>query len=723
MTGLLWCLSIMQAKPLLLRPVIQILQLAVALLGTASADESPANVLPLKITKERSNQIEMTDAGNGEWQCKTTGPDPYFFIQTNGPAIDLKAQPILSFEYNSQVAIGSSLLFVGQILDASHLITVESLVKRNGWATASIDMTETLRPPSQPVTSLRLRLGQHAGIDARIRNVVARPRSPEEKALVTAKEARAVGDQLRTERLKKYLVTEFESQITSATIASSTIHFQGKTGTDIENLHLVEVPMWADVTDLKSTAFAMEVKFQPNANFVVAPQRFGEDGKDRILSGWVLAKKGVNGFEATSAMRYAEFAPALKPAEGDPRAALKGLGGCLVESPDMIELGVKSITLNIMLTHFVKPAGTPNCISYPYAGRTWNIDSGAIAGYDRMLKQAAERRCTVVAIILLPHSSQPEKGSWIADASDPDADSGCAYVMPNFTTQAGVEAYGAVMSFLAERYGKPNGEHGRIHHWILHNEINSGFYWTSAGRKSVVTYMDAYQKSMRLTKILVSQHDPLAKPLISLDHSWTDLPDPRSYAGKEMLELLSACSKKEGDYQWGIAFHPYAQDLREPKTWKDDKATFAMNTKIISFKNLEVLNAWAQLPQVCFQGNEPREIQLTEQGLNSPDYSEKSLLEQAAGMAYAWKKVQPLKTITAFHYHLWADDHSEGGLRLGLRKYGDDPQDPHGKKPIWHLFKALGTDQENEAAAFALPIIGIKDWSEVPYRGEIRQAQ
>ena len=115
-----------------------------------------------------------------------------------------------------------------------------------------------------------------------------------------------------------------------------------------------------------------------------------------------------------------------------------------------------------------------------------------------------------------------------------------------------------------------------------------------------------------------------------------------------------------------------------------------------------------------------REIQLTEQGLNSRDYSEAALRDQAAGLAYAWKKIKPLKTITAFQYHLWADNRGEGGLRLGLRKFADDSQDPLGKKPSWAVYQSLGTDREDAAAAFAKPIIGIKDWSDILHRGEIK---
>jgi hypothetical protein len=107
-------------------------------------------------------------------------------------------------------------------------------------------------------------------------------------------------------------------------------------------------------------------------------------------------------------------------------------------------------------------------------------------------------------------------------------------------------------------------------------------------------------------------------------------------------------------------------------------------------------------------------------GLDSRDYSEKALAEQAAGVAYAWAKIAPLKSITAFQYHIWADNRGEGGLRLGLRKFGDDPQDPLGKKPAWDVYQAAGTDQWERSTAFAKLIIGIKDWREVHFTGTIR---
>lgn len=60
-----------------------------------------------------------------------------------------------------------------------------------------------------------------------------------------------------------------------------------------------------------------------------------------------------------------------------------------------------------------------------------------------------------------------------------------------------------------------------------------------------------------------------------------------------MIDLLNVYSKVEGDFQWGLAYHSYAQDLTNPCTWNDPNATCSMNTQFVTFKNLEVLNKWA----------------------------------------------------------------------------------------------------------------------------------
>ena len=102
-------------------------------------------------------------------------------------------------------------------------------------------------------------------------------------------------------------------------------------------------------------------------------------------------------------------------------------------------------------------------------------------------------------------------------------------------------------------------------------------------------------------------------------------------------------------------------------------------------------------PAMRYLGKYVRPVHLSENGFNSPNYDEKSLHDQAAGMAYAWKKINALDSIESWQYHNWIDNRHEGGLRIGLRKFPDEPGDPYGKKPIWYLYKALATPEENKA--------------------------
>lgn len=496
---------------------------------------------------------------------------------------------------------------------------------------------------------------------------------------------------------------EFSREVTGVDVGDTRITVEGEAD---EGDSLAEIPMWW----VSGTAVPPGMPLAPkNGKFRVKVDRF-ENGSDRLLSRWAV----VRGGELVSFPRYADTVKAranLPPAAPRPR---KGLGGFTPASyaSDIEDLGIASVTVNVVLNflHTEPGAGrTP----YEYNGRTWYVDDAAIAGLDTTFQFTAKHGLMVSAIILVPQPGDAPAGSFARLLAHPDADKSGIFVMPNFTSREGVEAYAAALNFLAERYSREDGKFGRIHHWILHNEVNSGFVWTNAGTKTPEEYMDLYHKSLRAAYLIARQYDPNTKVFISLDHYWTRRMDARNYAGRDMLELLVKYGQKEGDFPWAIAYHPYPQDLGNPRVWDDTEALPSNDSPLITFKNIEVLDAWAHRADVLYQGREPREIHLTEQGLNSPDYGGKALAEQAAGMAYAWEKIEPIGNITAFHYHNWVDNRDEGGLRIGLRKFPDDEKDPLGKKPIWDVYQAIGTPQWRERTEFALPIIGIKSWSEL----------
>lgn len=172
-----------------------------------------------------------------------------------------------------------------------------------------------------------------------------------------------------------------------------------------------------------------------------------------------------------------------------------------------------------------------------------------------------------------------------------------------------------LLDFLASYF--TTKEHGYIHHWIVHNEVDAAWVWTNCGKRGPDTMMDYYVKSMRMVHRTVRQYNPRARTLISLTHYWNKRnshgPPETMYAPRELIDILVDHCRVEGDFEWGLAYHPYPNNLRNPQVW-NDPVEWSFNTDIISYKNLEVLVAYMKQPRFLYHGK-IRDIHLTEQVL------------------------------------------------------------------------------------------------------------
>ncbi len=278
------------------------------------------------------------------------------------------------------------------------------------------------------------------------------------------------------------------------------------------------------------------------------------------------------------------------------------------------------------------------------------------------------------------------------------------------TNPESVNCYAAALDFLASRYCQTGSPYGRIHHWIMHNEVDAGLDWTNMGVKPITIYTDTYLKSMRMCYNIARQYDPNTEVFASFTHSWTEAASD-SYASRDMLDLLRKFGTAEGDFQWAVAYHPYPQDLNDAKTWNDNKASFNMNTKLVTFKNLEVLSAWAKNRKISTRRRssvrygspktEPiREPMRTCILKNRPPVS-----------LMPGKSLKKLDGIDAMQWHNWIDHPEEYGLRIGLRKFPNDPDDPMGRKLVWYAYQAAGTSTEDAVFEPYKAVIGIDNWN------------
>jgi Family of unknown function (DUF5722) len=522
--------------------------------------------------------------------------------------------------------------------------------------------------------------------------------------------------------LETYLAKSFPGKIDEIRVGKDSVTITGTAPAG--EIHLADVPMERLVNDPARFESLTPLPEKSVGKFTTTVPRIRQRGGadfDRLLCRWEIVRKTDDGCEPLSHGRYADEiacrSPDLPPVR--PKSK-KGLGGWTDDRfpSELNDLGISAVTVNLMVHSLVSLTPSLGCSPFQWQGKTYYSRDAEIERFDRIFTEAAKND-VMVSVILLIANPAKDKNPVVAVLGHPDATEEGIFSMPNVTSSEGLALYGAIINFMAERWSRPDGKYGRVHHWIVHNEVDAGRVWTNAGEKADIVFMDLYQRSLRLTDLISRQYDPHMRPFISLTHHWAHAGEPSWYGSKRVTDLLVRFCQAEGDFPWAMAYHPYPQDLFNPRTWEDGQATFGFETAKITPKNLEVLDAYMKQPALLHRGK-VRPVHLSENGFNSKDYTPKSLEDQAAGMALAWKKIAPLSSVECWHYHNWIDNRGEGGLKIGLRNFPDEPGDPAGKKPIWHLYHALGTEKEDELAAPYLKTIGIGSWDAVIHREKIR---
>lgn len=496
--------------------------------------------------------------------------------------------------------------------------------------------------------------------------------------------------------IKDYLAKDYPSKVTNVQVTSDKVIIKGNCGGSGTYL-LAEITPWQDVTELEKYPYTQDLS---GGGFTVTVDRIVPNREgiryDKVFSKWAVVKVDGDRQTLDSHARYADDVVPKKSPEAVPLRNKKGFGAGDIDLyfSDCKEMNVGSITMNVVLNDYIKGEGS----GYSYGGQNYSL--GAFKDYvDRVTRRAGEMDLVVSAIILCQTNSI---------FKDPE-NKGGNYTMPNLTTAKAFNLYAAALEHMASTHCTPGN---RISHWIMHNEVDFANEWTNMGDQPMMRYLDRYIKSMRICYNIARQYDQNASVLGSYTHCWAKADG--SFAPKMMLEKTVEYSSAEGDFRWGVAYHPYPQNLTKPSFWIDDtQATYSLNSKYVTFKNLEVIDAWIRQKENFYKGKTKRVLFLSEQGTNSPSYSQTDLALQAAGGAWAWKKVSKLDGIDAMQWHNWADNKAEGGLRIGLRTFAEGSVSNLTPKPVWYVWKAAGTAEEDSVFDQYKTTLGISDWDSI----------
>lgn len=451
------------------------------------------------------------------------------------------------------------------------------------------------------------------------------------------------------------------------------------------------------------------------AGATVSLPRF-DGGTDRLFQRFLVADAAGR---ASGPGRYVTDLSGLRRSEvAFPRpASPKGLQ-CIVDLDDAIALGVKHAAVNASMSQLYDPSGT-SPVRREVDGAVITAREDVVAYLDATIKRMTDAGMRVNLILLnyLP----TDKGLPRGDESSPlvhpktDRDAPNRIGGFNLSNAEGTRVFRGLVELLAERYSRADGAHGLVSGYIVGNEVQSHYDWYNLGEMEPEAAVAEYGKAVRVADLAVRRFHPDARVFVSLDHNWTRRQRPeatRGMPGRELLVRLHETLAAEGDVPWGVAFHPYPENLGDPRTWRDRTATLSFDTPRITFKNLEVLTAYLRQPKLLANG-EPRRVILSEQGFHclGPPFGE---VTQAAAFAYAFERVRQIEGVESFIYHRHVDHPSEGGLRLGLRENVPGTYDGPGKtRRIYDLYKVIDTDEGEAATEFAKGVVGVTSWEEV----------
>jgi hypothetical protein len=414
------------------------------------------------------------------------------------------------------------------------------------------------------------------------------------------------------------------------------------------------------------------------------------------------------------------FPPAAKCAEpatsryNEPYPSAASKKGLQVEwVEDALALGIKHAGLNFNLAGVIDLKGDTNNPSWELEGRAYHFKRGYLEGMDRQIKALSDHAVLVNIIVLVYQSGDPEVNRVLLH---PDYDPAAPNRLGAFNTvtEEGRRWLEAILGFVAERWSRPDQQFGRVAGYIMGNEVNSHWWWSNMGRVTMETFADDHLRTVRLAHRSIRKQSSWARVYLSLEHHWNIRygagDDRQAFPGRAFLDYFANRARAEGDFDWHLAFHPYPENLFEPRFWNDKSATAAESTPRITFKNLQVLTAHMRHPEMLYDGK-PRRIILSEQGFHTPSGSDGEIA-QAAAYCYAYKKVEAEEGIDSFILHRHIDHDGEGGLLLGLRRNKPAGGEPRPKKRIYECFQFADTPEWEKVFEFALPVIGLKDWSE-----------
>lgn len=378
------------------------------------------------------------------------------------------------------------------------------------------------------------------------------------------------------------------------------------------------------------------------------------------------------------------------------------LDPAMLGTDELIDLGVKHAIYNIPLSAVMGKTTNKDypTIIYTYDGKDYKFNGAAIRSYDGLFNYLTELDMCTTAVVL---NDWNDDFTQMIHPKARNRDSGALYYMFNTGEEEGTKMLEATACFLAERYS--GGDHGMISNWVIANEINQHKTWNYLDTKDTAYYTREFEKAFRIFYQAIRSNYANAGVYFSIDHEWNSNGGHNRvyFNGKEIIEQFNVAAEQHGNYDWGIAIHPYPEPLTRVNYWslEYDKT---QNAPMLTIMNLNVLTDFLEQEEYLNPDGQVRKISITELGFSSR-FGEKL---QAAAFAYCYYIVEANPYIEALILSRQTDAPEEvvQGLSLGIYEYdGSD-------KFLKDIFRYIDTDEAQEYTEFMLNILGAESIEE-----------
>ncbi|MGN1023889.1 MAG: DUF5722 domain-containing protein [Lachnospiraceae bacterium] len=354
----------------------------------------------------------------------------------------------------------------------------------------------------------------------------------------------------------------------------------------------------------------------------------------------------------------------------------------------LTEAGVSQVTYNLPIGDLcdTRKGGK---IHFTYEGTDYVFNEDIVGQYDLIVPKMNKVGVSVT-LILLNNLANSNDLTLIHPLARDTTEAN--YYAFNTATKEGAKKLAAIAAFLGSRYS--GGTHGTVDNWIVGNEANAldWNYINTAGSMEAASL--EYEKAVRIFYNGIRSQNASARVYACVDHEWAQSDFPGfHFAAKDFLTTMQAQISAEGNFDYGVAVHPYNVPLYASQTWTMQNLGVCdqtQNSPYITMANIGVFTDFFCQKAMLQNDGQVRSILCSELGYSSMPYNgyPNDENQQAAALVFGYLQAKNNQYIDGF-FNREADAPEEIAQGLAVGVLSSDDGKTYTRKLSYDYYKNI----------------------------------